>query len=98
MGNMNASHSKRLFNELKHNRLTYGPSLGNNKVWFKVPKNYKFASYAGCKIVGEHKYISVKSVRWYTNLKHGVPKPKLNLTEKYCPVNILCTIITTLSK
>lgn len=78
LGNQNSVTYKEIFPLIKENKLWYGAAIHSGSVIFKMPvylKNYSKKVF----IKEGQKYINFSFVRWFTNVKHGVARKKLNL-------------------
>lgn len=85
IGNMNAITYKEIFPLIKNNQLWIGVSFNKSK-WFKVPDDYKKMDNAsGYKEENGEKYILVKGIAWFTNMKYNKRNEPLMLTKKYDP-------------
>lgn len=71
IGNMNAITYKEVFPLIKENKMWPGPTISSGDREFRVPDNYPLQA-AGWRVDEDgNKYISVKGVRWFTNIDHG---------------------------
>ena len=71
IGNMNALTYKEVFPLVKENKMWYGSTIHSGDREFRVPDSYPLES-AGFRTDEEgNNYISVKGVRWFTNIQHG---------------------------
>ncbi|MFL2901147.1 MAG: adenine-specific methyltransferase EcoRI family protein [Candidatus Pelagibacterales bacterium] len=89
IGNLNAITYKETFKLLKENKMWLGPSIISGDREFGVPDEYPLKA-AGFRI-GEdgRKYIRVKGVRWFTNLKVKKLEEEIPLYKNYDPkINI----------
>lgn len=78
LGNQNSVTYKEIFPLIKENKIWYGASIHSGSVIFKMPgylKNYSKKVF----IKEGQKYINLSFIRWFTNVKHGVARKKLNL-------------------
>lgn len=76
--NQNSVTYKEIFPLIKENKIWYGASIHSGCVIFKMPgylKNYSKKVF----IKEGQKYINLSFIRWFTNVKHGVARKKLNL-------------------
>lgn len=78
IGNQNFVTCKKVFPLIKENKIWYGASIHSGSVIFKIPDYLKSYSKTGFIKEGQ-KYIYFSSIRWFTNVKHGVVRKKLNL-------------------
>ena len=71
IGNMNAITHKEIFPLVKENKMWYGSTIHSGDREFRVPDSYPLDA-AGFRTDEEgNNYISVKGVRWFTNIQHG---------------------------
>jgi hypothetical protein len=71
IGNMNAVTCKEVFPLIQQGGMWLGPSISSGDREFRVPDHYPLVA-AGCRIDTQgNRYISVKGVRWFTNIDHG---------------------------
>lgn len=83
LGNMNATTSKDIFPLFRDNKVWYGESIHSGDRKFFVPDNYPLNAI-GCGIdENGRRFIRVKGVRWFTNLKHNRCHKFLELTKLY---------------
>jgi hypothetical protein len=83
IGNVNAITYKDIFPLIKDNKLWLGYSIHSGGREFKVPDNYPLKA-SGCRVdISGSKFISVKGVRWYTNLDYKEKHQNLLLYKKY---------------
>jgi hypothetical protein len=83
IGNLNAITYKDVFKLIKENKLWLGVSIKNGDREFRVPESYPLKS-TGNRIDGlGNKYISVKGIRWFTNLDYKERHENLILYKKY---------------
>lgn len=83
LGNVNGVTCKQVWPYFQEQKLWFGPSISSGDRKFYVPDEYPLEA-AGCGIDENNKrYIKVKGVRWFTNMKSDVDKPFLELTQKY---------------
>lgn len=84
IGNMNAITYKEVFPLIKLNKMWLGPSISSGDRKFNVPKGTPLNA-AGCGYDSDGRpYISVKGVRWFSNLDHGrrhQPLPLMTTAE-----------------
>lgn len=82
IGNINAITYKELFPLLKEDKVWLGATNFNKGMYFKVPKDFKYAnSYKFEKEQNGEKVNRVPGVCWFTNLDHGrrhQPLPLMN--------------------
>lgn len=78
LGNQNSVTYKEIFPLIKENKIWYGASIHSGSVIFKMPGYLKTYSKKNCIKEGQ-KYINLSFIRWFTNVKHGVARKKLNL-------------------
>lgn len=85
LGNVNGATCKDIFHYFKEQKMWFGPSISSGDRKFFIPDDYPLEA-KGCGVDENGKrYIKVKGVRWFTNLKTDIDKPFLVLTEKYTP-------------
>lgn len=82
IGNIASIGCKNVFPYFARNEVWLGPSIRGGDRWFKVPKNYPLAACT-CKSDETGRYVKVKGVRWFTNLKHNYQQPFLDLKCSY---------------
>lgn len=68
IGNMNSILTKDLFKHIVSGRLFWGVSIHSGDRLFEVPDDYPIES-TGFEIKNDKKYIKVKGVRWFTNIR-----------------------------
>jgi hypothetical protein len=71
LGNINAVTSKEVFPLIMQNKLWLGPTISSGDREFRVPDSYPLMAANSRTDEDGHKYISVKGVRWFTNIDHG---------------------------
>jgi hypothetical protein len=83
LGNSNAITYKEVFKLIKANKLWLGKSIHSGDVEFQVPESYEVRSKSYR--VGEDgkRYISVPSIRWFTNLDYNERHEDLILYKTY---------------
>ena len=80
---MNATTTKEIFPLFRENRVWYGESIRSGDRKFFVPDSYPLNA-SGCGIDNNgRRFIRVKGVRWFTNLKTNRPHTSLELTRLY---------------
>lgn len=85
LGNVNGVTCKQVWPYFQEQKLWFGPSISSGDRKFYVPDEYPLEA-AGCGIdENGRRYIKVKGVRWFTNMKSELNKPFLELTQKYNP-------------
>ena len=85
LGNVNGVTCKQVWPYFQEQKLWFGPSISSGDRKFYVPDEYPLEA-AGCGIdENGRRYIKVKGVRWFTNMKSDLDKPFLELTQKYNP-------------
>lgn len=85
LGNVNGVTCKQVWPYFQEQKLWFGPSISSGDRKFYVPDEYPLEA-AGCGIDEDgRRYIKVKGVRWFTNMKSDLDKPFLELTQKYTP-------------
>ena len=85
LGNVNGVTCKQVWPYFQEQKLWFGPSISSGDRKFYVPDEYPLEP-AGCGIdENGRRYIKVKGVRWFTNMKSDLDKPFLELTQKYNP-------------
>ena len=83
LGNMNATTTKEIFPLFRDNKVWYGESICSGDRKFCVPDSYPLNA-AGCGIDDNgRRFIRVKGVRWFTNLKTTRSHTSLELTRLY---------------
>ena len=85
LGNMNSITCKEIFPYIQHNQMSYGYSIHSGDREFQVPDNYPITA-SGYRIDADGtKYIRVKGVRWFTNMRNSTETDMLILFRKYTP-------------
>lgn len=83
LGNMNATTTKEIFPLFRDNKVWYGESIRSGDRKFFVPDSYPLnATGSGIDINGR-RFIKVKGVRWFTNLKTSIPRKSIELDRTY---------------
>ena len=83
IGNLNAAAYKEIFLLIKSNAIWLGPSIKSGDREFGVPEHYPLDA-ASCRIDNNgRKFISVKGVRWFTNLEFKQRYEDLILYKRY---------------
>lgn len=83
LGNMNATTTKEIFPLFRDNKVWYGESIRSGDRKFFVPDSYPLNA-TGCGIDNNgRRFIRVKGVRWFTNLKSARAFSPLELTCLY---------------
>ncbi len=83
LGNMNATTTKEIFPLFRNNKVWYGESIRSGDRKFFVPDSYPLNA-SGCGIDDNgRRFIRVKGVRWFTNLKTTRSHTPLELTHHY---------------
>ncbi|HDY7722008.1 type II toxin-antitoxin system RelB/DinJ family antitoxin [Vibrio harveyi] len=83
LGNMNATTTKEIFPLFRDNKVWYGESIRSGDRKFYVPDSYPLNA-TGCGIDDNgRRFIRVKGVRWFTNLKSTRASRPLELTRRY---------------
>ncbi|MBO2616951.1 type II toxin-antitoxin system RelB/DinJ family antitoxin [Shewanella algae] len=83
LGNMNATTTKEIFPLFRDNKVWYGESIRSGDRKFFVPDSYPLNA-TGCGIDDNgRRFIRVKGVRWFTNLKTCREHNSLELTRTY---------------
>lgn len=83
VGNMNAMCYKEIFPLFLKNKVRYGASIHSGDRKFYVPDDYPLdASGCGTDVNGR-KYVKVKGVRWFTNMRHSFKNPALATSARY---------------
>lgn len=71
IGNVNSIGTKYVFPLLMKNKIWLGPSISSGDREFQVPNDYPLEA-ATYRVDKEgNKFLSIKGVRWYTNIDHG---------------------------
>lgn len=79
IGSVTSLSYKQVFTEILDNRMWIGPTIHSGNREFEVPKDYTLEGTA-CRIDETgRKFISVKGVRWLTNIDHGLRHSEMNL-------------------
>jgi hypothetical protein len=85
LGNMNSITCKEIFPYMQNNQMSYGYSIHSGDREFQVPDNYPIKA-AGYRIDSDGtKYIRVKGIRWFTNMRNSTETDMLILFRKYTP-------------
>ena len=85
VGNQNAITYKEIFPLIKDNKMWLGYSIHSGDREFQVPDNYPITA-SGYRIDADGtKYIRVKGVRWFTNMRNSTETDMLILFRKYTP-------------
>ena len=85
LGNMNSVTCKEIFPYMQNNQMSYGYSIHSGDREFQVPDNYPITA-SGYRIDADGcKYIRVKGVRWFTNMRNSTETDMLILFRKYSP-------------
>ena len=83
LGNMNATTTKEIFPLFRDNKVWYGESIRSGDRKFFVPDSYPLNA-AGCGIDNNgRRFIRVKGVRWFTNLKTSKSHTPIELNHLY---------------
>ena len=83
LGNMNATTTKEIFPLFRDNKVWYGESIRSGDRKFFVPDSYPLnATSCGIDDNGR-RFIRVKGVRWFTNLKTSKSHTSLELNHLY---------------
>lgn len=83
LGNMNATTTKEIFPLFRDNKVWYGESIRSGDRKFFVPDSYPLNA-TGCGIDNNgRRFIRVKGVRWFTNLKTSRSHTSLELNLLY---------------
>ena len=83
IGNLNAATYKEILPLIKRNAIWLGPSIKSGDREFGVPEHYPLDA-ASCRIDNNgRKFISVKGVRWFTNLEFKQRYEDLILYKRY---------------
>ena len=85
IGNVNAISYKEAFSFIRENRLWLGPSISSGDREFRVPSHYPLAAASTRTDEVGNRFISVKGVRWFTNLDHAKRHEKLICYKRYTP-------------
>ena len=83
LGNMNVITCKDVFPLFKENKIWYGHSLHGGSIWFRIPDHYPMTATASKVGKDGKKYVSIKSIRWFTNLDHKHRPKELILHKSY---------------
>lgn len=87
IGNINAITYKNFFPLLKENKVWIGASIHSGDREFRVPNDYPLSASGFRQDEEGNKYISVKGVRWYTNLDYKGRCEDIPLFKKYNPTD-----------
>ena len=83
LGNMNATTTKEIFPLFRDNKVWYGESIRSGDRKFFVPDSYPLNA-TGCGIDNNgRRFIRVKGVRWFTNLKTSRSHTSIELNLLY---------------
>ena len=83
LGNINAVTYKEIFPLIMKNQMWLGVSIHSGDRKFYVPEYYPLEA-SGCGIDDDgRRFIRVKGVRWFTNMKHERSNEKIILFRKY---------------
>lgn len=83
IGNMNAATCKDIFPLFRDNRVHFGVSVRSGDRKFYVPDSYPLDA-SGCGVDDDgRRFIRVKGVRWFTDLKPDVEQGELPLSRVY---------------
>lgn len=83
IGNQNALTYKEIFPLIKDNKIWWGKSIHSGDRKFYVPDNYPLnASTCGIDENGK-RFVNVKGIRWWTNVKEVINNEPLDLYKKY---------------
>ena len=84
IGNMNAVTYKEIFPLIMQNKLWFGESIHSGDREFRVPDDYPLNA-ANCREEDGIKYLRIKGVRWYTNIKISKFREDIPLYKYYSP-------------
>ena len=83
IGNQNAITYKEIFPYIKNNKIWWGKSIHSGDRKFYVPDNYPLnASTCGIDENGK-RFVNVKGIRWWTNVKEVINNEPLDLYKRY---------------
>ena len=83
IGEQNALTYKEIFPLIKDNKIWWGKSIHSGDRKFYVPDNYPLnASTCGIDENGK-RFVNVKGIRWWTNVKEVINNEPLNLYKRY---------------
>ena len=83
IGEQNALTYKEIFPLIKDNKIWWGKSIHSGDRKFYVPDNYPLnASTCGIDENGK-RFVNVKGIRWWTNVKEAINNEPLNLYKRY---------------
>ncbi len=83
LGNMNAVTYPEVFPRFKDGTVWYGCSIHSGDREFLVPSNYPLEA-AGCRVdESGNRFIRVKGVRWFTNMRPDVTVPFMTLKQSF---------------
>ena len=83
IGNQNAITYKEIFQLIKDNKIWWGKSIHSGDRKFYVPDNYPLnASTCGIDENGK-RFVNVKGIRWWTNVKEVINNEPLDLYKRY---------------
>lgn len=83
IGNMNAVTYKEVLPHIMANTVWLGHSIHSGDREFRIPDDYPVTAYSYRIDEDGNKFVRVKAVRWFTNLKSSKPIEILNLTQSY---------------
>ena len=84
IGNINTYSYKEIFRLIKENKIWFGRSIKSGDREFRVPDNYPLtAANSRVDEFTGRKFVRVKGVRWFTNVKYDEMYPDLKLYKKY---------------
>ena len=84
IGNINTYSYKEIFRLIKENKIWFGRSIKSGDREFRVPDNYPLtAANSRVDELTGRKFVRVKGVRWFTNVKYDEMYPDLKLYKKY---------------
>ena len=83
IGNINTYSYKEIFRLIKENKIWFGRSIKSGDREFRVPDNYPLtAANSRVDEFTGRKFVRVKGVRWFTNVKYDEMYPDLKLYKK----------------
>ena len=83
LGNLNVTGSKVVFPMFMREKVWYGPSIFSGDREFQVPDHYPLEA-AKTRVDAEgRRFVRVKGVRWFTNMKHKKRQEELILHRRY---------------
>lgn len=85
VGNMNAAGYRDIYSLIMAGKIRYGASIHGGDRKFLVPCDYPLEASKGGIDEDGNRYVMVKGVRWFTNMRHGAINPPLVTRASYDP-------------